>query len=274
MNNVIVITGGTRGIGYGLARAFLERGQRVAICGRSPESTDRAVTSLKQTCGDDAVYGAACDISDARSVEAFWDSVVGHFGQVDIWINNAGVSHAYQLAWELQPDAVADVINTNLIGTIAATNIALEKMTAQGHGSIYIMEGAGSDGSRHRGTAIYGTSKYGLRYYTESLWQELPDDSPVKIGTLQPGMVATELLLTPFDSREAFERVRRIFNIIAEPIDTVAPWLADRVLANTRHGARIKYSSRIRMLWKFATSPFNKRDLFEDLVDTVYGNNG
>ena len=274
MNNIIVITGGTRGIGYGLAKAFLDRGQRVAICGRSSESTKRAVTSLKQIYGDDAIYGTPCDISDAQSIEAFWDSVVGQFGKIDIWINNAGVSHAYKLVWELQPEEVASVINTNLIGTITATNIVLEKMTAQGHGSIYIMEGAGSDGSRHRGTAIYGTSKYGLRYYTESLWQELPDDSPVKIGTLQPGMVATELLLTPFDSREAFEKVRRIFNIIADPVDTVAPWLADRVLANTRHRARINYSSTFRMFGKFALSPFNKRDIFEDLIDAVFENNG
>src|SRR5437868_1872544 len=99
-NKVIVITGSTRGIGLGMAREFLQRGQQVVISGRTPDSTANAVTQLSASYAD-RVVGQPCDVGDYAQVEALWDAAVARFGRVDIWINNAGTSHPSQNFWTL-----------------------------------------------------------------------------------------------------------------------------------------------------------------------------
>src|SRR5262245_19540984 len=84
--HVIVITGSTRGIGYGLAEAFLTRGCRVMICGRSSPLVESAIERLTKS-GNAA--GRVCNVSDASDLQALWDDAVSRFGRVDVWINNA-----------------------------------------------------------------------------------------------------------------------------------------------------------------------------------------
>ena len=88
----IVITGSSRGIGYGLAEAFLERNCQVMVAGRSQASTAKAVAQLEAKYGDARVSGHACDVSCPDQVQALWDAAKAEFGQIDIWINNAGVN--------------------------------------------------------------------------------------------------------------------------------------------------------------------------------------
>jgi len=98
----VVITGSTRGLGFALAKEFLERSRRVTISGRTRESVERALSRLNSTAegrqsglGSDAVqqmHGQPCDVSDPRQVQALWDGAVKRWGRVDIWINNAGIS--------------------------------------------------------------------------------------------------------------------------------------------------------------------------------------
>jgi len=141
--------------------------------------------------------------------------------------------------------------------------VALLGMFEQGFGALYNMEGLGSGGPKVEGTSVYATSKAGLRYFDEMLAQEL-SDTPVIIGSLNPGMVITDLVTKPYEGRpEEWERVKRIFNIIADRVETVTPWLARRILDNTKNGARISWSSTWKVMARFATAPFHKRDLFE-----------
>jgi short-subunit dehydrogenase len=109
---------------------------------------------------------------------------------------------------------------------------------------------------------VYATSKAGLRYFDEMLAREL-SDTAVIVGSLNPGMVVTELVTSPYDGKpEEWERVKRIFNIIADRVETVTPWLAKQMLENDKNGARISWTSTWKVGLRFLMSPFRKREVF------------
>jgi NAD(P)-dependent dehydrogenase (short-subunit alcohol dehydrogenase family) len=261
---IVVITGSTRGIGYGLAASFLDRDCAVVISGRSQETVDQAVARLTADHPAERILGQPCDVTDFQQVQALWDAAHARFGRIDIWINNAGLGHAQVDFWELPADKIAVVIGTNLLGAMLGCKVAVAGMLAQGFGAVYNLEGLGSGGPRVPGTSVYATSKAGLRYFDETLMREVRG-TPVIVGALQPGMVITDLVMGPYEGRpEEWQRARRIFNIIADRVETVTPWLACQVLANDKNGARISWSSTWKVGWRFLTAPFRKRDLFDD----------
>ena len=232
----IVITGSSRGIGYGLADAFLARGCRVIVSGRSQGSTDRAVDKLAAQYGRDRISGYPCDVSAADQVQALWNAAVEDWGQVDIWINNAGVNHPMQSLWDISADTLQSVFETNLLGLAYCSQVAIKGMLKQGHGHVYNMEGHGSSGQFMHGMSGYGTSKSAVRYLTKALIQETKG-TPVKVSTLSPGMVKTNLVNDQFQGDpEGLERAQAIFNLLGDSVETVTPWLADRVLENEKSG--------------------------------------
>jgi NAD(P)-dependent dehydrogenase (short-subunit alcohol dehydrogenase family) len=185
----IVITGSTRGIGYGLAQAFLELGCSVTVSGRIQAAVDQAVSKLSQSYQAHRVFGLTCDVRLPDQIQALWDQSLDRFGKIDIWVNNAGYSGPQQVAWEMPAETISEVIETNLLGTIYGSTVAVREMIAQGFGAVYIMEGMGSDGRMHEGLTYYGTSKYALRYFTKGLIKET-NGTPLVVGSLRPGMVA------------------------------------------------------------------------------------
>src|SRR5690606_36859454 len=89
-----VITGSTRGLGRGLAKELLARDCAVVICGRSQERVAKVTTELGERFGAGRVYGQTCDVMSLPDVEALWEGTTARSGRVDIWVNNAGISHA------------------------------------------------------------------------------------------------------------------------------------------------------------------------------------
>lgn len=257
----IVITGSSRGIGYGLADAFLSRGCRVMISGRSQQSIDRAVKSLSTKYGHERVEGYRCDVSNSEQVQGLWDATLQAWECVDVWINNAGINHPMKALWELSAKTLQTVISTNLLGLAYCSQVAIKGMLKQGHGHVYNMEGHGSSGQILQGMTGYGTSKSGVRYLTKALIQETKGTT-VKVSTLSPGMVVTKLVADQFREDPAgLERVKTVFNLFGDNVETVAPWLADRVLQNNRSGATIAWFTWSKMLWRLLTA-FQARDLF------------
>jgi NAD(P)-dependent dehydrogenase (short-subunit alcohol dehydrogenase family) len=154
------------------------------------------------------------------------------------------------------------VVETNLLGAMYGAAVALEGMRAQGRGHIYILEGLGSDGRKIAGLALYGTTKAALTYLTDALIEETKG-TPVRVGAIRPGMVLTDLVMRQFEEcPEDLERAKPTFNILADRVETVAPWLAERILANERHGARIAWLNGWKVMGRFLKAPFVKRDLF------------
>jgi NAD(P)-dependent dehydrogenase (short-subunit alcohol dehydrogenase family) len=263
VTKTVVITGSTRGIGYGLADAFLARGCRVTISGRTSAAVQKAVSTLTSQHGDGRIFGQACDVRDFDQVQALWDASVEHFGQVDVWINNAGVAHGQTDFWDFTPERIRYVVETNLVGATHGARVALKGMLDQGFGSIYNMEGLGSDGRHIEGLSIYGATKCGLAYLTDALIEETKGTGLV-VGALRPGMVATDLLTGQYAaSPEAWERARKVFNLLADRVETVAPWMAEKVLSNTKTGVRFKWLTSWRLAGRFLSAPFHKRELFE-----------
>jgi len=245
---IVVITGSTRGIGFGLAKEFLRRDCRVVIASRNAEKVESAAAGLAAEFGSELVFGRVCDVTDFSSVQDLWDASVKHFGAVDIWINNAGISHRQADLAAIPPEDLRAVVETNILGTLNGCRAAMLGMRERGGGAIYNLEGLGSDGRRMRGLHLYGASKYAVAYLTNALADEAKG-SGVIVGAIQPGMVLTELITSQYTGREAeWRKLERMFRIIAAEVDEVAPWVAEKVLANRRNGARIRYGGIGRML--------------------------
>lgn len=260
---VIVITGSTRGIGYGLAHEFLKRGCAVVINGRSQESVDKAVVTLTEKHDASRILGYPCDVSDYEQLQGLWDAAVAKFSKVDYWVNNAGIDNQDTLFWNTPHTEYERIVQVNLLAVMHASHVAFKGMNTQGHGQIFNMEGFGSAGRKRNGYTSYGTTKYALRYFTQSLAQEA-EDTPVFVGTISPGMVVTELLMGGYSSDEAREKAKKIFNILADKVETVTPFLVEQMLANAKNDAAIAWLTTPKIIWRFMTSAFNKRDLFAE----------
>ena len=125
----IVVTGGSRGIGFGLAREFLARGHNVVLTGRSRQAAEQSAASLAHAAtGGAHALGAACEVTDLEQVQAVWDRASSEFGAVDIWINNAGISHPREPVGELSPADITRVEETNLLGMMYCCRVALTGM--------------------------------------------------------------------------------------------------------------------------------------------------
>ncbi|MEE4330224.1 MAG: SDR family oxidoreductase [Wenzhouxiangella sp.] len=265
MTKTVVITGSTRGLGFGLAADFLRQGHQVVVSGRAQSNADAAAARLleEDASAGDCILSHACDVRDYSQVQSLWDAAVERFGRVDVWINNAAVATAEVDFTEHDPETIDAILDTNLSGTLFGCHVAARGMLDQGGGFIYNMEGWGSRGESRAGSTLYGSSKAGAAYFTKTLERELADTS-VRLASINPGMVMTEMLVdSTRPGRE--ENMRRIINILGDSVDTVSPWLVQRILENDRHGARITWLKPAGVLWRFLTARFRSRKIADDI---------
>jgi len=258
----VVITGSTRGIGHGLAVEFLKRGCCVMISGRKKEQVDREVQKLAAVYGTEKVGGHPCEITSYEDLQALWNEAVATFTAIDIWINNAGVTHPTLPFMNLHPANIKSVIDTNIIGLMYATYVAMNGMTEQGHGFIYNMEGHGSHDEYIAGLAVYGASKRAVTYFSNSLQLEL-EGTQVKLGMLGPGIVITEFILDQLRTLppEMLETTKIVYNCLADTVETVTPWLVENILANEESGKEIAWLDTEKANERFNSDEYCSRDL-------------
>ncbi|MFF2555293.1 SDR family oxidoreductase [Nocardia sp. NPDC058058] len=254
--STVAITGGTRGIGLGMARALLGSGHRVALCGVDPERVDKVRAELS---GD--VLAVVADVTDHEQLQRFWDAAVCEFGRVDVWVNNAGISHERKPLWQLPVETARAVVDTNLLGVLHGSAVAMNGMAAAGGGHVWNMEGLGSDGRTVPGLTAYGSTKRAVTYLTKALAAETPPG--VSVGLLSPGMVVTDLLTHGYDDPAELAKARKVFNILADTVDTVAPWLAQQAVTQTRNGAHVRWLTTSKVIGRFALAPLRRRELFD-----------
>lgn len=250
----VAITGGTRGIGLGLARALLTAGHQVAVCGTNLERIETVRAELPDTA-----LVVAADVTDRDQLQQFWDAGCDRFGRIDIWINNAGISHQRAGAWELPAAIARAVVSTNLLGAMNGSAVAITGMAAGGGGHVWNMEGLGSDGRMVAGLGLYGATKRGVSYLSQALAKEAPQG--VSIGRLSPGIVVTDLLTHGY-SEDELVKVKKVMNILADKVETVTPWLAEKVVSQARNGAHVRWLTTPKIVTRFALAPLRKRDLF------------
>lgn len=263
----IVITGSTKGIGFGLAREYLKRGHDVVVASRGSAAVEKAVDALRAEFPGRRVVGKVCDVASYAQVQALWDAAVAGLGRVDVWVNNAGRDGVKAPFFLIPPDDYAQTIATNVVGLMNCNRVAIPGMYKQGGGMIWNMEGFGSNGAVRPGIAPYGTSKYALVYFTKALVMELKK-TPVNVGYLSPGIVVTDMLVPPPERRndKGWQQSRKILNILADTVETVTPFLVEGMLENHgRHGAAVRWLTPGKIRRRFLMNVFRKRDVFGPL---------
>lgn len=136
-------------------------------------------------------------------------------------------------------------------------------MIQQGHGALYNILGFGSNGMKINGLALYGTTKYAIKYFTDCLKKEIKG-TPVIVGSISPGMVTTDMLLGEYRTDpQRLKKAKRIFNILADHVETISPYIAQTVLNNNKNGTDIAWLTRSKIFWRFLSSPFYKRNIIK-----------
>jgi 3-oxoacyl-[acyl-carrier protein] reductase len=183
---VVLVTGGSRGIGYAIARAFARVGAQVAVLGRDAAKAREAAASF----GHGPARGYGCDVSQPNQVETAVAAVENDFGRIDVLINNAGTTRD-NLLFRIGEDDWDTVLDTNLKGAFLVTKHAARGMIKRRWGRVInITSVVGVSGNK--GQSNYSASKAGLIGFTKSVSKELASRN-VLVNAVAPGFVETEL---------------------------------------------------------------------------------
>ena len=185
-NKVAYITGGSKGIGLGIAKALLEKGMRVAITSRTLKAAQKAAASLSSDAGK--VLALESDVSSLASEQKSVDAVVKHFGQLDVVVANAGVGHLVKFE-DLTEQQWKETIDTNLTGVFNTVKASLPALK-QSQGYVITIASLAGTNFFENGTA-YNASKFGLVGFTQALMLDVRKHG-IKVTTIMPGSVATE----------------------------------------------------------------------------------
>jgi 3-hydroxybutyrate dehydrogenase len=187
---VAVITGGSRGIGAGMVRAFLRAGARVAFNARNPERAEALVNEL-QSPG--ALWYCQGSVTRSEDVTRLIDGAVERFGRLDVLVNNAGGSGAMAPVAELDEAAWEDDLRLNLTSVFLATKAALQHMLPAGYGTIInvsSVEGKVAVPSM----AAYVATKHGVNGFTKAVAAEV-GRSGITVNAVCPGLILTDAVL-------------------------------------------------------------------------------
>src|SRR4051794_3515787 len=217
---VAVITGASSGIGEATARALAADGHRVALLARR---SDR-IEALAAELGDGAIAIRA-DVTDRESIVAAAERVHEELGAADILVNNAGVMLLSPFEAQ-KPDETRQMIETNLLGAMTATQVFLDQLRDGGGDLVNISSVAGR--VARAGNSVYSATKFGLNAWSESLRQELLPD--VRVMVIEPGAVATELTdhITNPEAKQAAEQLYQEVAITAEDIAEIIAFAVER----------------------------------------------
>lgn len=185
-SKVAFITGGTKGIGLGVAEALIAQGVRVAITGRTQEAAEKTAEFLNKQKEGFAI-GIASDVRDYASQEAAVRFVLDVWGRIDYVIANAGIGHFAPIQ-DLTIEQWQETIDVNLTGAFFTAKATLEALKASEGYYISIASLAGTN-FFPAGTA-YNASKFGLVGFTQAMMMDLRKEG-IKVTTIMPGSVAT-----------------------------------------------------------------------------------
>ncbi|WP_274473824.1 SDR family oxidoreductase [Mangrovimonas aestuarii] len=201
-NKVALITGGTKGIGYGIAQCLMNEGIHVAITGREKESVEVAANTLNKTIDTGAkAIGIPADVRDFNSQKAAVDATIKEFGQLDIVIANAGIGHFGSIE-NLTAQQWQETIDTNLTGPFYTIKASVEALKKSKGYYITISSLAGTNFFA-QGSA-YNASKFGLTGFTQAVMLDLRQYG-IKVSTIMPGSVSTYFNGNEPDSSDAWK---------------------------------------------------------------------
>ena len=184
-----VVTGGTRGIGFAIAKKFLDNGANVAICGSRQDSVDKALAKL--TAYEGRVMGIWPNLCDPQEVAAAFASVKARFGSLDILANNAGVSSRTSL-YDYTVEEFTKIMDVNVKAVFVCSQAAARIMKEQGGGAIISTSSMVGEYGQPSGCG-YPASKFAVNGLTRSLARELAKDQ-IRVNAVAPGVTRTDML--------------------------------------------------------------------------------
>ncbi|MFD2570824.1 SDR family oxidoreductase [Spirosoma soli] len=182
-----LITGGSKGIGYGIAEVLIKEGVKVAITSRSSVAAELAAAKLNEIRADHAL-GVAADVRELASQQRAVDTVLQQWGRLDYVIANAGVGHFAPIQ-EMTPEQWHETIDINLTGVFYTAKATLPALKETEGYFITIASLAGTN-FFEKGAA-YNASKFGLVGFSQAIMLDLRNEG-IKVSTIMPGSVATE----------------------------------------------------------------------------------
>lgn len=202
---VVLVTGGTRGIGRACALSFAKAGAKVALCGRSAETAEAAAQAIAEESGGE-VRGLEADVADRAAVDETIRAVTQALGPIGILVNNAGITRD-GLVMRMKDDDWAAVLDTNLTGTFYCCRAVSRGMLKQRYGRIVTVSSiVGLRGQG--GQTNYAAAKAGLVGFTKALAQELATRN-ITANVVAPGYIETDMT-ADFDEDTKGKLVGRI----------------------------------------------------------------
>lgn len=192
---VAVVTGASRGLGAAICRRLLEAGARVGACARRAPEPAMPGRGL-DTCYGPAVGGrllsAPVDVADPGALERFSESVLDHFGRIDLWVNNAGVLDPVGPLVELDPAAMRRAVETNLLGVLFGSQRFARHVRARPGGGVLINISSGAARRPYEGWIVYCATKTAVDALTEVLALEERSHG-LRVHSVAPGVVDTSM---------------------------------------------------------------------------------
>jgi NAD(P)-dependent dehydrogenase (short-subunit alcohol dehydrogenase family) len=187
---VAVITGGTRGIGRGIAEAFLANGASVVISGRSAE---KGAQALDEMDGGDRLQFMPCDVREREQVDQLIDDAAADFGGIDILVNNAGGTDGFALVGDLTDEAWSNALNWNINAVFWGTRRALKYMLERGGGRIINISSVEGKQANKAAVSHYITNKHAINGLTKAVAFEYGTKN-ITCNAICPGAVETDIM--------------------------------------------------------------------------------
>lgn len=202
---VILVTGGTRGIGYAIVEKFLKEGARVILFGSKETSVSKAVTSLININSLYKVEGYTTNLSDLQAVEEIVSKLAQKYGKIDVLVNNAGVSSSTALV-DYTEEECNNIINLNIKGVFNTSKAVVPYMTGSNPSIINISSMVSFYGQSSG--CLYPTSKFAVNGITKSLARELGRKN-IRVNAVAPGITNTDMVKNLPD-----EMIKPLINMI------------------------------------------------------------
>jgi len=183
---VALITGGGRGIGRAIARAFAAEGARLALAARTVTELEETAALVREEHGAEAITLVA-DVSDREQVQQAVARTLERFGIIDALVNNAGNIGPVNTTWNSDPEEWARTISIHLMGVFYGCHAVLPHMLERGQGRIVNMSGVGGPN-----TTAYDAAKTAIVNFTENLALELKDTA-ITVNAISPGSIHTRM---------------------------------------------------------------------------------
>lgn len=223
---VAVVTGGSRGIGFGIAKKLASMGASIVITGRNRDDLNRAQQELSASGRIEAV---ACDVTKLSDVEALARRVRETFGRADILVNNAGIGGGGQPLHELSPEKWDEVMNTNLRGPYYCIRAFAPMMIDRRYGHIVNISSLAGKNPVPK-AAVYSASKWGLNGLTYTAAEELRAYN-IRVSVVSPGSVDTDFMHS-YSGRDTSKMLRPddIAHVVAMLVTQAPNGFASEVL--------------------------------------------